>query len=61
MSTQLPKLENEGQVSFCELAATVMAPATLAGSVLQASVPVLPAATTKARPWSVSEVTALFK
>src|SRR5437899_6578240 len=44
MSTHVPKFENDARVSLLSVAATVMAAATRAGDVVQASVLLVPAA-----------------
>src|SRR5262249_28720328 len=58
MSTHVPKFENEARVSVLSVAATVIAAATRAGDVVQASVLLLPAAMQKVTPELIAPLTA---
>ena len=58
MSTHVPKFENDARVSVLSVAATVIAAATRAGEVVQASVLLLPAAMQNVTPELIAPLTA---
>src|SRR5262249_51110946 len=59
ISTHVPKFENEARVSVLSVAATVIAAATRAGDVVQASTLLLPAAMENVTPELIAPLTAL--